>query len=103
MEALRESGHDVVWAGDLTPDPGDQAILAQAREEKRILVTLDKDFGERAIVYGEPHCGIIRLVGIRARRQADYCQASLQRYGDALSAGAIVTVETSRTGVRLAD
>jgi predicted nuclease of predicted toxin-antitoxin system len=25
-------------------------------------VTLDKDFGELAVVYGHPHAGIIRLV-----------------------------------------
>jgi predicted nuclease of predicted toxin-antitoxin system len=32
--------------------------------ESRVLVTLDKDFGELAIMKGAPHAGIIRLVGI---------------------------------------
>lgn len=67
LQALRDAGHDVVWTGEWERDPGDKEILRQAYEQDRILVTLDKDFGERAIVYGEPHRGIIRLVGISAR------------------------------------
>ena len=51
LQALREEGHDVVWTGEWDVDPGDQEILHQAYEQERILVTLDKDFGERAIVF----------------------------------------------------
>ena len=65
---LQTAGHDVLWTGDLTQDPGDEEILAQALREQRILVTLDKDFGELAIVRSLPHSGIIRLVDIPARR-----------------------------------
>ena len=43
-EMLRTAGHDVVWVGNWPADPGDAAILARARAERRILVTLDKDF-----------------------------------------------------------
>ena len=67
---LRAAGHDVVWSGDWEKDPGDQAILAAARSESRILVTLDKDFGELAIVLRQPHGGIVRLVDFSARQQA---------------------------------
>ena len=48
--ALAEAGHDVVYAADWPVDPGDAEILERAREESRILLTLDKDFGELAIV-----------------------------------------------------
>ena len=54
---LRESGHDVVWTGDLPEDPGDDEILEQAVREGRLLVTLDKDFGELAVRFGKPHTG----------------------------------------------
>lgn len=74
LESLREAGHEVEWTGEWETDPGDQEILRYANDQKRILVTLDKDFGERAIVFGEPHSGIIRLVGIAAREQARYWQ-----------------------------
>ncbi len=46
---LQGAGHDVWWTGDLAKDPGDEAILARAHREQRVLITLDKDFGERAI------------------------------------------------------
>ena len=72
-DILRASGHDVVWTGSWSADPGDVAILARARDEQRILVTLDKDFGELAIVRGEPHCGIVRLVDCSVTRQAATC------------------------------
>ena len=44
-----------------------------ALDEERILVTLDKDFGELAIVRGEPHCGIVWLVDCSVTRQAATC------------------------------
>ena len=40
---LQATGHDMIWTGDLTQDPGDEEILAQAHREQRVLVTLDKD------------------------------------------------------------
>lgn len=62
--------------------------------------TLDKDFGERAIVMGEAHSGIIRLAGIRAREQGAACIEALSRHGDELLDGAIVTVEPRRIRIR---
>jgi len=70
---LIEAGHDVVWTGDWEHDPGDEEILAYAYSEKRILITQDKDFGELAIVRGNPHCGIIRLSGYAGRGQGKLC------------------------------
>lgn len=90
---LREAGHDVVWTGDWESDPGDQEILKYAYDHERILVTLDKDFAERAIVFGEVHNGILRLVGIAAREQAEFCLSTIRKYGEGLSSGAIVTVD----------
>lgn len=40
MGELRAAGHDVVWSGDWEDDPGDEAILAKAHAQHRILVTL---------------------------------------------------------------
>ncbi len=62
VKILEASGHNVVWAGQWSEDPGDEEILAIAHNEDRILVTLDKDFGEMAIVQRKSHAGIVRLV-----------------------------------------
>ncbi len=93
---LQANGHDVVWTGDLPVDPGDEEILAQAHREIRILITLDKDFGELAIVHGKPHSGIVRLVNIRAQQQAKMCELVLAKHTDELMRGAIVTAEPGR-------
>lgn len=97
---LEADGHDVVWAGDWTTDPGDEEILAIAYSEGRILVTLDKDFGELAIVRQIPHRGILRLVNLSSRQQSAVCLRVLQLYGEELASGAIVTAELGRVRIR---
>ena len=75
-EVMAAAGHDVAWVGDWGRDPGGAAILDRAHAEGRVLITLDKDFGELAIVKGAPHAGIVRLVGIwaRATRETPPCR-----------------------------
>ncbi len=50
---LEAAGHDVVWTGDWDKDPGDDEILGYAHNEQRILVTLDKDFGQLTALRGD--------------------------------------------------
>jgi predicted nuclease of predicted toxin-antitoxin system len=99
-QALEALGHDVVWAGDWAVDPGDEQILATASQEGRILVTLDKDFGELAILHNAPHHGILRIVDFPARQQAVVCQDVLTRHGAELESGAIITAEPGRLRIR---
>ena len=103
LNALRSAGHDVIWTGDWEKDPGDEEILAHAFTEGRVLVTLDKDFGEMAVFHGLPHHGVVRPVGFSARQQSDICLDVLERHGDELLAGAIVTAEPGRLRIRPAD
>lgn len=100
---LEAAGHDVTWVGNWPVDPADAAILATARLEGRVVITLDKDFGELAIVHHRRHAGIVRLVDISARRQATVCLDALQTYGPILSSGAIITAELGRFRVRPAE
>ncbi len=97
---IEAAGHDVVWAGDWPQDPGDEQILAFAYSTQRVLVTLDKDFGELAILRGTPHCGILRLVNVAARQQAAVCLHVLNLHGQELQAGAIATAERGRLRIR---
>ncbi len=91
---------DVVWVGNWAEDPGDEEILATAYREGRILVTLDKDFGELAIVRGIPHCGIMRLVNLTSQQQSVVCLRIIELYGEDLQRGAIITTELSRVRIR---
>lgn len=101
--ALRRLGFDAIWAGDWERDPGDPSILARAHAERRVLITLDKDYGELAVLHRAPHSGIVRLVDLPVQEHASRCAATLERYGGALEIGAIVTVEIDRTRVRVED
>jgi hypothetical protein len=63
-------------------------------------VTLDKDFGEWAVVFRKPHGGIIRLVEIPSRQQAVTTHRVMMRYGAALKCGALVTVDSFKVRFR---
>jgi predicted nuclease of predicted toxin-antitoxin system len=93
----------VDWVGEWTTDPGDEQILDYAKNAGRVLVTIDKDFGELAVVRGLPHAGIIRIVGFAAQDQAVASVAALEQYAAELTAGALVTVERHRVRVRPAE
>jgi predicted nuclease of predicted toxin-antitoxin system len=97
---LEMAGHDVVWAGDWPTDPGDEEILSRANDQGRVVVTIDKDFGELAILRGQSHCGILRLVGFRAGQQGPACRQILAGYFEAFAQGAILTAEPGRIRIR---
>jgi len=103
LAELQTAGHDVVWAGQWDQDPGDEEILARALAEGRVLVTLDKDFGELAILRGLPHGGILRLAYFSARKQAGACLHVLGLHGADLEAGALITAEPGVLRIRLPD
>ena len=100
MGDIQSAGHDVLWAGEWDEDPGDEEILARAHDEGRVLITLDKDFGELAVVRRMPHSGIIRLVNFPARQQGRVALQILTHYAEELLAGAIVTVDSRKIRVR---
>ena len=99
-QELIAAGYDAIWSGDWAVDPGDSEILDRAHEQKRILITLDKDFGELAIVKRRKHHGIIRLVNVPARKQAGVCGRLLKRFGTELFNGAIVTLDGQKLRIR---
>jgi predicted nuclease of predicted toxin-antitoxin system len=91
QNAIQAAGHDVLWAGSWEVDPGDEEILNRAYADNRVLVTLDKDFGELAILHGLPHHGIIRIVGFSVRQHGSICLSVLNSHQKELEASAIIT------------
>lgn len=100
---LQAAGYDVAWIGDWPQDPGDHEILAFAYREQYVVVTLDKDFGTLAIRDGQRHAGIIRLVNLSLHDQAAVCKQILDKHGEILLAGAIMTADQRRLRIRLPD
>lgn len=100
---LAALGHDVIWAGDWPEDPGDEEILSLAHRDERVLVTLDKDFGELAVVRKQPHSGIVRLVGFGAREQAMACHRLFVLHGAEIARGALATATQHQLRMRPAE
>ena len=99
---LTALGHDVEWAGNWEKDPGDRVFLEIAYSVNRILTTLDKDFGELAILNHMPHTGIIRISGFRASQMAGVIDHLLRTYERELVDGAILTATPDRIRIRTA-
>lgn len=45
VHALRDMGHDVFSLPETSPGIPDEAALALAREQRRLIVTFDRDYG----------------------------------------------------------
>jgi predicted nuclease of predicted toxin-antitoxin system len=102
-EWLRRQGHDVVHLREqgLHRLPNGQ-IFAKARQETRILLTFDLDFGEIvALSEGQP-VGVIlfRLNNATSDFVIRRLETVMASSGDALAAGAVVVVEDGRHRVR---
>ncbi len=98
---LHGEGYDSVYAGSLGQDPGDTALLQRAVIEKRILVSIDTDFGRIVFRGGEVHCGIVRLPDVRREKRIELMKIVIDRYGLELEKGAIITVRGDKIRVSL--
>ena len=83
---LREQGHEVSSVFEEAGGATDEEVICRAGRENRVLVTSDKDFGEKAFREGLPHEGIVllRLKDRRALRQMKLIQ-ELLRQGEQLA------------------
>ena len=100
--ALLDLGHDVLSAREQCPHASDEALLALARSENRVLITEDKDFGELVFLRGLPHPCIVRLVGMTSVERAEAMRALIERHATAMREGAIVVVTGRRVRIRSA-
>ena len=101
---LRERGHDVVHVRDVGMQRADDAvILIKAREEARVLLTLDLDFGyllaiSKAVL---PSVVIFRMGNETAEAVTQRLAEVLAHCESDLRTGAIVTVNDEAIRVRL--
>jgi predicted nuclease of predicted toxin-antitoxin system len=60
-EWLINNGYDVLAVRDIDPRMSDEKVLRKSVDEKRMVVTMDKDFGELVYHSGLPHAGVLLL------------------------------------------
>ena len=97
---LTDLGHDVLSALDRDPRATDEALLALANEEQRVLITEDKDFGELVFVRRLPHQCIIRFVDMRVAEKVAAMRELIERHADAMHEGALIVVTRGRVRIR---
>src|SRR6187402_2832072 len=61
VRALRDAGHDVATVKDLAPGARDDEVIALALDERRTLLTEDKDFGQLVFASANDSPGVVYL------------------------------------------
>jgi predicted nuclease of predicted toxin-antitoxin system len=92
---LRERGHDVeAISRNYPPGLADADVLAIARQERRILVVADRDFGELIFHQRLAHAGVIffRLPGATLHTKIDHLNTVLEEYAEALERSEFLVV-----------
>ncbi len=100
---LTDLGHDVLSGADTDPRAADETLLALANQQKRVLVTEDKDFGELVFVRRLPHPCIIRFVEMQVEEKVAAMHELLERHTDVMHDGALIVVTRSRVRIRLGE
>jgi len=92
---LRLQDHVVFSVFDEARGMADDAILAKAWQEQWVLLTADKDFGERIYRDQHAHCGVVllRLADERAANKIQVMEKLLAAYTNRLIGSYIVVTE----------
>ena len=98
-EFLEREGFDVGWIVEIDPRMDDIDILSLAVAEGRVLVTVDKDFGNLIFNQGLAHKGVIRLEDTFPHVQVQYLRTLLRQHSEELIDHVIV-IDGGRIRIR---
>jgi len=93
---LHGQGHAVFSVHDEARGIDDDMVIQKAFVENWILITNDKDFGEKVYRERRPHKGVVllRLDDERAASKINTIQRLLERYADRLADNFVVVTES---------
>lgn len=85
-QTIRSLGHDSIFVSDVDARMADDQILSWAAREDRLLVTMDKDFGELIYRSGQFHSGVLllRLEAAQSSEKAQVISEILTVHADEL-------------------
>jgi predicted nuclease of predicted toxin-antitoxin system len=83
---LKENGHDTMSVRDVDSRAKDRDILQLAVREDRMIITMDKDFGELVFNSGLAHSGvlILRLEDATGEEKVDVVKAILSEFATSI-------------------
>lgn len=93
---LRAQCHEVFSVYEQARGMGDDDVLAKANSEDWILITNDKDFGEKIYRERRPHRGVVllRLRDERSASKIDTLRRLLEHHENLLASAFVVVTET---------
>lgn len=96
-EWLSEQGYEVFSVYESARGVDDDVIVQKAFSENWILITNDKDFGEKVYRERKPHHGIVllRLDDERAQVKIEVLERLLANYADRVAEQFVVVTEKS--------
>jgi predicted nuclease of predicted toxin-antitoxin system len=97
VSSLQSEGHDVVDIAAVAPSITDTAVSRLARDQNRLLLTEDKDFGELVFRLAMPVPGLvlIRIAPELRSRKPGRLRMAIEVYGNALF-GRYTVIEPGR-------
>jgi predicted nuclease of predicted toxin-antitoxin system len=83
---LRTAGHTVWSVAEMTPGISDDIVLELANQQRALLLTADKDFGELVFRLRRIATGIIlvRLSGLSMTKKAEILIQAIQQHSEDL-------------------
>ena len=93
---LREQGHEVFSVYEQSRGISDDEVIQKACCEDWVLITNDKDFGDKVYRENHPHRGVVllRLSDERSAAKIETLKKLLSNYSDRLAKAFVVVTET---------
>ena len=101
VSRLRADGHDVTYIAETAPGSTDDAVLALASDESRVLIAIDKDFGELVFRQRRALNGVVlvRLAGLAPEPKASLVAATIRDHEAELT-GAFTVISHRTVRIR---
>lgn len=105
VDFLLQKGYDIKWIPDYDCEITDDELLKIAKEEHRILITNDKDFGELVFLQKKLAAGIIliRVKEQKTRIKLELFQNLLANYSEKILDHFVVITETKYRFISMGD